>query len=509
MEFLKPERVTFSALGKWTKIILVLVFVIGILTRLVQYLGGISYWMDELFNVVNIENMSMSELLTTQPEYNQVVAPGYYLVQKGLLILVGESSELLLRFYPVVCSIIGLFLLYKITARYLKGVYLIAAMAIICTALGSWFYGTSAKPYAVELMYITFITLALLRFQEGPVKKWQYWVIGLIGGFGTFSSLICTAFLAGALPYLFWTASKEIKKSNLVLTSSLWVLGAIFTVLYTQLALDPSVKEAMDGTHSYGFPPGSIAEFPLWIWSSFYEVMYYLLAIALPIPFINIISSLILVLALLGIYALLKKDLKRGVLLALFIAMNFSLAVLFILPLTSRYGPATFWVFLIFAMYGLEFLREKISFVKKWLVYTIAIILALPSFLMAALGLLGLPNDIDPTEKLLVEINKERKSDQEILVHPRAYLQMEYYAPKNNFEDYYIMNAENTSSKLTAKLDDMDLDEAWFVVTNVLEYPSELTVESFIEVFDQQAKEVNRITLTEDTFAILYDFKTD
>ena len=83
METLKPEHVSFSALGKWTRISLIVVFIIGILIRVVQYLGGISYWMDELFNVVNLENMSMSELLTTQPEYNQVVAPGYYL-QDGL-----------------------------------------------------------------------------------------------------------------------------------------------------------------------------------------------------------------------------------------------------------------------------------------------------------------------------------------------------------------------------------------------------------------------------------------
>lgn len=156
METLKPEHVSFSALGKWTRISLIVVFIIGILIRVVQYLGGISYWMDELFNVVNLKNMSMSELLTTQPEYNQVVAPGYYLVQKGLLLLVGQSSELLLRLYPVICSITALFLLYKITARYLKGLYLVITMALICTALGSWFYGTSAKPYAVELMYIVY-----------------------------------------------------------------------------------------------------------------------------------------------------------------------------------------------------------------------------------------------------------------------------------------------------------------------------------------------------------------
>jgi len=493
MKPLKPEKVPFSALGKWTRIFLILAFVIGILIRVVQYLGGTSYWMDELFNVINLENMSMSELLTTQPAYNQVVAPGYYLIQKGLLLIVGETSELLFRFYPVVCSIIALFLLYKITARYLKGVYLIVVMTIICTALGSWFYGTSAKPYAVELMYISFITFALLRFQEG--------------GFGAFSSLICTAFMAGAIPYLFWTASKEIKRSNLIVTSGLWVLGAVFTVLYTQFALDSVVKDAMGSTHSYGFPPGSITEFPAWVWNSFHEVMYYFLAINLPIPFISIIATLLLVFGLVGIYSLLKKDFKRGILLALFIAMNFSLAVLFILPLTSRYGPATFWVFLIFAMYGLAFLQERISFVKKWLVYGIAIILALPSVLMATLGLLGLPNDIDPTEKLLVEIKKELRPDQEILVHPRAYLQMDYYAPKNGMDDYYVMHSETTPSKLNAKLDNMDLDQAWFVVTNILEYPSELTVELFLETFDQQAKEVKRIALTEDTFAILYDFK--
>ena len=69
------------------------------------------------------------------------------------------------------------------------------------------------------------------------------------------------------------------------------------------------------------------------------------------------------------------------------------------------------------------------------------------------------------------------------------------------------MHSETTPEELTAKLDNMNLDEAWFVVANILEYPSKLTVESFMEVFDQQAEEVKRIALTEDTFAVLYDFK--
>ena len=490
----------------WIKMGIMVVFVVGVLIRLLQYSGGISYWMDELFSVVNIERMSLGELLTQQPAYNQVVAPGYYLVQKTILNLAGYSSEMVLRFYPVLCSVVGLYLLYRVAVRYLQGPYLLAAAAILFTALGSWFYGTSAKPYSVEMMYALFLTLSLLRIQEGPLPGWQYAAIGVIGGVGTFSSLICTAFLVGAVPYLFWTRSPDTPRGKLVMIAVLWIAGALATILYTQLALDPTVKAAMAEAHGYGFPSGGLLAYPGWLLGALYDTLYYLLVITLPLPGFNLITGALLAFAGIGMYALLRKDLRRGGLLLLFIAMDVALATLYILPLISRYGPATFWVLVIFAMYGLDFLRERIPAFPRWLVYGLAIVLALPNFAMAALGVFGLPREIDPVEQLLSEMQGDYRAGQHVLVHPKAYLHIDYYAPKAGIDDYYILHEETTPERLEAKLDSLAPTEAWFVVTNVLNYPSVLTDEDVRKVIEARAEAVQRIDLTPDTYAVLYRF---
>ncbi|PPK87359.1 dolichyl-phosphate-mannose-protein mannosyltransferase [Neolewinella xylanilytica] len=506
MYLLPGKPATATAPRGWIKIGIIIVFIVGVLIRLLQYAGDISYWMDELFSVVNIERMTLGELLTQQPAYNQVVAPGYYLVQKTLLLLVGYASEMVLRLYPVVCSVVGLFLLYRVALRYLRGPYLLAAVAMLFTGLGSWLYGTSAKPYAVEMLYAVFLTLALLRLQEGPLPDWQYVAIGIVGGIGTFSSLICTAFLVGAVPYLFWTRSAAIPKGKPLLIAGLWIAGALATIGYTQFALDPAVKSAMADAHAYGFPSGGLLAYPAWLVNALYDTLYYFLAINLPLPGFNYLTAALMVLAAIGAYALLRKDPRRGVLLLLFIAMDVALATLYLLPLTSRYGPATFWVFFLFAMYGLDFFREQVPVAPKWLAYGLAILLALPNFTLAAAGLVGLPQEIDPVEQLISEIQRDYQEGQQVLVHPRAYLQMDYYAPQAGLTDYYILHAETTPERLTATLDSLAPTEAWFVVTNVLDYPSELSDAAVREVFEARAEAVRRIELTPDTYAVLYHF---
>jgi len=48
--------------------VFVLVAVIrGILIRSIQFFAAPSFWVDELFSVINIQNMSLLELITEQP----------------------------------------------------------------------------------------------------------------------------------------------------------------------------------------------------------------------------------------------------------------------------------------------------------------------------------------------------------------------------------------------------------------------------------------------------------
>ncbi len=160
---MKTIRTAPSRSPKWVSLTVIILLLFGIFARLLQYFGDISFWMDELFSIVNIESMSMGELLTEQPEYNQVAPPGYYFIQKSILLIAGESGEMILRFYPLICSVTALILFWRVALRFLQKVELIGFIAIVFSALGLWLYGTSAKPYASEQMFMASYYLSCRR----------------------------------------------------------------------------------------------------------------------------------------------------------------------------------------------------------------------------------------------------------------------------------------------------------------------------------------------------------
>ncbi len=333
-------------------------------------------------------------------------------------------------------------------------------------------------------------------------------MIAFIGFTGTISTFLGTAFMAGAIPYMFWTGLRKNKLKWLVLISAAWMLGAFLNVLYTQTVIESQVQSGMISTHSYGFPDGGILLYPAWLWSAFSMSFDYFLNIALPVPvFMKILTPVVIILSVPGLIWLFRIDRQRAVLLLLPILMIIALATLHLLPLIQRFSTAVIWILPLLTMLLFTYLREKVSFLKPWMTNVLIVLLILPNTLALIAGIFTLPADFDPTEKLLAAVKADLEPGQMILVHPRAYLQMEYYAPKAGIDDFYILENETTPEMVKAKLEELNPEEAWLIVTNVLEYPSAVTVEEYDDIFGERAEIKKEHRLTQDTYAILYKFE--
>ena len=90
----------------------------GIAIRLVQYLYNRSLWADEAVLALNIVNRSYLELL--QPlDYDQGAPIGFLWIEKLAIQLFG-NNEYALRLFPLLSSILSIFIFYKLAKIFLR-----------------------------------------------------------------------------------------------------------------------------------------------------------------------------------------------------------------------------------------------------------------------------------------------------------------------------------------------------------------------------------------------------
>jgi hypothetical protein len=140
----------------WERAAIALLFLVGILLRLRQYLTGRSLWMDEAMLALNIVNRNFGELLRPL-DYDQGAPLGFLFVEKLLNLLLGRS-EYALRLLPLLLGILSIWLFYLLLKRVTTGAGLIAALALFVFNPRLIYYSSEVKQYIVDVT----VTLVLL-----------------------------------------------------------------------------------------------------------------------------------------------------------------------------------------------------------------------------------------------------------------------------------------------------------------------------------------------------------
>ena len=135
-----------------TPLMLFLVIIsIGVILRLRQYLANRSLWLDEALLALNIINKSFSEL--SQPlDYDQGAPLGFLWIEKSITVIL-DSSEYSLRLFPLIGSILSLFVFYFIVLRYLNNkrtIFFALLLYAISTPL--IYYASESKQYTNDIL---------------------------------------------------------------------------------------------------------------------------------------------------------------------------------------------------------------------------------------------------------------------------------------------------------------------------------------------------------------------
>jgi uncharacterized membrane protein len=154
-----------------------MLILIGVALRLAQYMANRSLWLDESCLALKILHRSLGQLLEPL-DYGQAAtlavlmvekqtAPLAFLIVEKLVTQILGSSEYALRFFPLVCGIVSLFLFYNVTKRLLSPRGISLALALFAVSWPLIYYSSELKQYSSDVIVaISLYSVALYALQQ-------------------------------------------------------------------------------------------------------------------------------------------------------------------------------------------------------------------------------------------------------------------------------------------------------------------------------------------------------
>ena len=158
-----------------------LISVFGITLRVWQYIVDRSLWHDEarLANAI----LSRSFIDLTKPMTEQISPIGFLLVERVNVTLFG-MGEYALRLFPLVTSVIAVWLMWRVASAYLTGWGSTVALAMFATTDLLIYYASEVKQYSSDVLW----TLLLLMAIRGCVGSGE--TSGAVFRFGALSAVL-------------------------------------------------------------------------------------------------------------------------------------------------------------------------------------------------------------------------------------------------------------------------------------------------------------------------------
>jgi hypothetical protein len=224
----------------------------GALLRLWQYLGNAAFWLDELALVRNVVDHPLSRLLTRPLDYRQVAPPGFLAIERGLALLFG-AGERSLRLFPLLSSLVALYLFWRLAERLLSGLALTFAVALFAFSPELIFYGADAKQYASDSAIALLLTLLAFGYRAGPPTWRRGLLLGAAGAVAVWFSQPAVFMLAGLGGALLLLAAAERREATeppaplaplapTITAVALWGLSSAASILVATRVMGPLTR---------------------------------------------------------------------------------------------------------------------------------------------------------------------------------------------------------------------------------------------------------------------------
>ncbi len=157
------------------KIILILIFILGVALRTYLYLKNRSLWMDESFLGTLVMDLTPIQLLTAfnHPSIPpQATNPGFLICVQFITKIFGVN-EFTLRIIPFLASIASIFIFYKFTETFLRtGLSKLFAMFLFAINFQLLFFSQEFKPYCLDVLLTMLVILMFLNLNLEKTKDY-------------------------------------------------------------------------------------------------------------------------------------------------------------------------------------------------------------------------------------------------------------------------------------------------------------------------------------------------
>jgi 4-amino-4-deoxy-L-arabinose transferase-like glycosyltransferase len=307
---------------------LVLVVAVGVLLRLVQYLANRSLWIDETWLALNLLSRSFDQL-TKQLDFAQGAPPGFLFAEEAFAKLIG-FSEYSLRFFPLLSGCAALLAFAVLARRTLARPAAPFAVLLFAVADGLIYYSSEVKPYSTDVAASVALLLAgsfLLRSETA----------GVVGVLLAVAGLVVVAF---SFPAVFFVLSialvlglRQLRRRRALLVTvsvaSVWLLGSAAIAFFASSRLD----EIRSGHR--GFLGLSSSSSPVEAANFFGTNIAAALGFLQDAPF-NQLQKLAVVLLIVGIWSLARRNPPFLGMLLIPFALAFAASALDLYPLSER-----------------------------------------------------------------------------------------------------------------------------------------------------------------------------
>jgi uncharacterized membrane protein len=413
---------------------------------------------------VNIVKRPLLDL--TKPlEYNQGAPIGFIFIEKINVQLMG-NNEYILRLYPLIASLVAIFLMYKVITQYVGMNGLVIALGLFSISENLIYFASEAKQYASDTMFVLLLILvAYLCIRRDSTFK-QFLILGFIGLISVWMSHPAF-FLILAISISFVVGFIKLKdKAKLAWIGSIsfvWMIN--IAILYFVSLHSLSTNNILIDFWQKGFMP-----LPPWKdWAWFSETFYSVMDKPIGLPF----ASFSLLIFLIGCISLFLREQPLAILLVLPFPLVLFASSLEKYPFRDRLLLFLVPIVYLFIAEGVEFIRLRIKrFSPKlalgvWGVMAI-LLLAIPS--RNALQNFAKPVMKEHIRPVMSYLTKQWSGGDVIYLYYSAEPAFEYYAPKFGLENARTTLGIVSREKPDRYIQDIDqflgVQRVWFLFSH-------------------------------------------
>lgn len=440
---------------------------VGGFIRIFVYFLNRSLWLDEAMIALNIINRSYMQL-TQQLNSDQSAPIGFLWIEKTALYFQG-NRDLLLRFYPLFAGVAALWVMWKISQKFLKGFSPLIALSVFAVTDRLIYFSSEIKQYSSDV----FVTVVLLLFtlaclDSYPRSKWQV-ILGICGTLGIWFSHPAVFILGGiGFTLLVDSILRKDKKGIFISLGMIaaWMIsfGLEYIVSLRGISGNQHLAIYWKG-YFMPLPPWSD---PMWFVRSWIDLISYFGYKST--FFVITISSLILI----GSISVLIRNWQRAALLLLPFIFVLAASGMGKYPFDRRLLLFLFPILILLLAEGIDLIRSLLAIKSKWLAwcsFALLIILVLYSPCQTAFNSVIHPIQRENIKALLTHLKSSWKDGDIVYVYHTSQNAFTYYADQYGFsKDMYFMGIKSieTPRKYLEDIDQLrNRSRVWFLFARV------------------------------------------